>query len=315
MIKFNNYARYIVFAFIAYILVACGGGICPPNNDTINISMDSSNGGIANGAVNVSRTPSIILQFSTAMNPETINDSTIILSTSPDGSNPISISNITADSGNSVFHFSPLSALNEQTKYYVIITSNVKSAKGASVKQTSFSFTTGDFTSPMVSIISPLNNATNVSQTPIIQFQFSESVKNVNNTTVKLYESGYYTPISISSINAGSNNTFSFSPINTLNPFTSYRIVFESGITDTSGNSLTATTFNFATGDSVIPAVTITTPSNNSTGVSQSQIIQMQFSESVLYVTQNVSLRSSNPNGPVVAGKISKGADNTVMVQ
>lgn len=312
MVKFNNYARYIVFAFIAAILAACSGGNCPPdNNNTITISMDNSNGGITNGAVNVSRTPSIVLQFSTLMNPETINDSTIMLSTSPDGSNPVPISNITADSGNSIFHFSPLSALNEYTKYYVIITSKVKAATGIPVNQTTFSFTTGDFTAPMVSIISPVNNATNVSQNPMIEIQFSEPVQNVNGTTVKLYEFGSDTPIVISNITAGANNTYNFSPINTLNQFTKYRIVFESGITDISGNSLTTTTFNFTTGDSVIPTVAMLTPSNNSTGISQSQIIQFQFSESVLYVAQNISLRSSNPNGSVVAGKVSKGADNT----
>lgn len=311
MIKFNNYARYIVFAFIAVILAACSGGNCPPdNNSTITISMDNNNGGITNGAVNVSRTPSIVLQFSVPMDPTTINSSTIILSTSPDGSNPIPISNITADSGNSIFHFSPLSALNEQTKYYVIITSKVKSAQGASVNQTIFNFTTGDFTSPMVSIISPINNATNVSQNPMIQIQFSEPVQNVNGTTVKLYESGSDTPIVISNITAGANNTYNFSPLNSLNAFTKYVLVLESGIVDNSGNALIQTKFSFNTGDSTAPMVLMRYPSNNSTNVSLTPILQFEFSESVLNVESNTTLHKGGPNGSVVAGSLSRSRNN-----
>lgn len=322
-----------------FVLSACGGGGSSgggsnPNNSSNNdmgnnyVKLDSSNGGVADGATNVSLTPLIILKFSSPVIPTTVNNNTISITTSPtnvatltkktsakaslaDGS--VAIGTIVANNDNTVFSFSPDAPLSILTKYYVIV-NGVKTLGGASIPGIIFSFTTGDFTIPIAGIISPNNNATGISTTPSIQLQFSKDVINVNQSTVTLHAGSISgTTISLGSITAGSNNTFVFSPGTTLNEQTIYYIVLSAGITDTSGNALTPTDFHFTTGDFAIPTVNILSPSNNATGISTNPSIQLQFSEAVNNVTPTtITLRAGSTSGTTIAiGSITAGSNNT----
>jgi hypothetical protein len=310
--------------FLTALLFGCNNGSARLDSEiaTNKVSLDSSSGGVADQAINVSLTPNIVLKFTTTMQPSTINDKTVFLATSAliansalklHTNNLIPISSITANANDTIFHFSPLSPLASNTKYYVIVTNKVQTTTGSSVSG-NFSFTTGDFVTPTVSIVNPSNNATGVSTKPSIQLQFSEAVQKVTSTNLTLHEGSINgTAVAIGTIIAGANNTYTFSPTAALNQQTTYYVVLGSGITDMAGNALADTNFNFTTGDFNAPTVSIVNPNNNATGVSTQPSIQLQFSEAVQNVTStNLTLREGSINGTVVAiGAITAGANNT----
>lgn len=250
----------IALGVVFLLISGCGGsGECNPSSTgNAIVQMDTANGGIANGSTNVSLTPMIVLEFSLRMNPVTINSDTIILSTEPDinninqhktvSSTQILIGSILANNDNTIFSFSPQVTLSPMTKYYVIVTNNVKSIDNVTITGV-FSFTTGEFTAPMVSIMNPNNGAINVSLSPSIQLKFSEAVLNVNSSTVSLHEgSAVGNVVGIGNIISGNDNTYTFSPNVTLNESTNYYVVVSNNITDIANNRLVPQTFIFKTG-------------------------------------------------------------------
>ena len=264
----------------------------------------------ANNATNVEQTPSIQVQFNQAVN--NVNSTNVTLHSGSATGPTVAIGNLTLGSNNT-YSFSPSASLASETLYYVVLSSGITDVYGTALTQTQFSFTTGDFNPPSVSIVTPSNNATNVSQSPSIQVQFNQAVNNVNSTNVTLHSGSATGPtVAIGNLTLGSNNTYSFSPSSSLGSVTLYYVVLGSGITDSYGTALTPTQFSFTTGDFNPPTVSIISPSNNATGVSQSPSIQIQFNEPVLNVNSNVSLHSGSPAGATVAiGTITPGANNT----
>ncbi|MDD3266399.1 MAG: Ig-like domain-containing protein [Burkholderiales bacterium] len=304
--------NFFIFIFLAVSLISCGGS-CPSYNPTnAVVFMDNNDGGVANGATNVSRTPSIVIGFQYAVEPSTVNGNAIYLSISPDGTNPIALSNFTSDPTNKTFNFNPVLPLDPNIKYYVIVKDDVKFVNVDAVPNAIFNFTTGSTSKPMVSVLSPLNGTNNNSRTPAIQFKFSELVTNVDPNTVKLLdENGNEVPVG--NIVAGSDNTFTVSPLNVLNLNTKYRVVLD-GVTNIVGNSIDHTEFIFITGTIIVPSVAILSPSNNAESVSQSPLIQFKFSEQVTNVDHNaVKILDENGN-EVPVGNIVAGDDNTFTV-
>lgn len=263
MFKFNleDTMKKHVICLLSYfclmmLLTSCGGnGACTTSTTTpiTSVVMDSNAGGVANGAVNVSLTPMIVLQFSSAMDPSTINSSTIILSTSANLNQTkkaltsgIAISAIVANPNKTIFSFSSEAPLNDNTKYYVIV-ANAKTITSVAVNA-EFSFTTGDYTAPMVSIVTPSNGESNVELHPEIKLYFSESVLNVNTTNVRLHQGNLGGKlVAIMEPTQVGENTYVFTPLEDLKASTTYYIELSSGIVDLNNNALTATSFNFAT--------------------------------------------------------------------
>jgi hypothetical protein len=316
----KSYAK-IVLSFLIVLIAGCNNGSARLENKS-SVSMDSASGGVADNAVNVSLTPIIALKFTSTMNPSTITDKTIFLTTLSSIKNSmrnlqandlIPISSITANADNTIFYFSPISPLVQNTKYYVIVTDGVKTIVGSPVTGR-FSFTTGDFIAPTVSIINPSNNATGVSDSPTLQIQFSEAVQSINTNTITLHEgSASGSTVALSSITAGANNSYTFSPATTLKQQTTYYLVLSNGITDMAGNALPNTSFSFTTGDFTAPTVGIINPSNNATGVSANPTIQIQFSEAVQSINTNtITLHEGSASGSTVAlSSITAGANNS----
>jgi alpha-tubulin suppressor-like RCC1 family protein len=140
------------------------------------------------------------------------------------------------------------------TKYYLIVSNKVQSAKGIYISESSFNFTTGDYTSPTVAIISPNNGAQNVNVSTIINVQFSESVTNVTNN-LTLHQGSVNGAIVPTSLSNSINNTYQLTPLSILNPVTNYYVVAESAITDLSNNHLVTKSFNFTTLDNRVTQV------------------------------------------------------------
>ncbi len=168
------------------------------------------------------------------------------------------------------------------------------------------------------------NSATNVSLMPLIVLKFIQPVDplTANKTTVILstkptlektpQDKQLSSILAIEYITTSNGNTvFSFTPQNTLLPNTKYYVFLTNGITFTSGKSLMPTSINFTTGnfDVVQPTVNMLNPTNGSTNVSRSIIIQLQFNESVQNVdNRTVILHTGSHTGSEVAiGAITAG--------
>lgn len=293
----------IMVFFLTLILAGCLDAGC----EVPTVSMVSP----SNSSNNVPINPVIKLQFSSAV--INVNSPNVTLHESSESGTTIAIGAITAGESNT-YSFSPLPLLNSYTTYYVVVDSGVTDSVGNAVVTTSFNFTTGDYQSPTVSILAPSNNASNISTSPNIQLQFSESVINVNVTTVTLHTgSATGALVGVGSFTAGADNTYTFSPSTPLNEQTIYYVVVSDGITDIAGNHLIPNEFNFTTGDFTAPTVSIISPSNNANDVSADTSIQLQFSESVNNVNATtVTLHTASATGAVVGvGSFIAGINNT----
>ncbi|MDD3265870.1 MAG: Ig-like domain-containing protein [Burkholderiales bacterium] len=301
-----KYAIRLALVFlIPSIIIACGSSSSGSSAPAVSVDMMSP----LNGASGVSTSEVVVLQFNQSV--QNVNTTNVTLTKDTESGTAVILNNIIA-SNNNVYSFNA-SGLSQKTTYYVNIESGITNSAGNKITKTSFHFTTGDFTAPTVSMINPINNQTGVSKTPNISLQFSEAVNNVNATNVKLHEAGNQSAIAIGSITLGANHIYTFSPSSPLNDGATYYVEIMNGIKDAADNPIAPTRFIFTTGDFTVPVVSMSTPSNNSTGVSVSPSISFSFSEPVVGVTsQNVSLRLGSSVGAVQSiGNIVAGANNT----
>ena len=309
----------LLFLMALVVLSSCGSGKCAAPADTFSASIDS----FPNGAVDISQTPSIQIKFTQAV----LNVNTTTVSLYEQGTSgklqavgsPIPITNITAGSNNS-YTFSPLTPLISNTTYVIALNNGITTLAGVALTPTTFNFTTGDFITPMVSMITPANGVTGASLSQIIQLQFSESVTNVDTTSITLH-AGSVTgaAVALGNITAGASNSYSFSSTSPLSLSTTYYVVLSNAISDVAGNPLEPTTFSFTTSsgggssDTTAPTVVMTTPTNNATDVSITPGITLQFSEPVTNVTTtSITLHAGSVTGTAVAlDGITGGSNNS----
>jgi len=74
----------IMLMFTAIFLSGCSGAGDSASSEKAVATLDTSNGGIADGATNVSKTPTIVLKFDTPIDPATMNSETVKLAPSTD---------------------------------------------------------------------------------------------------------------------------------------------------------------------------------------------------------------------------------------
>ena len=265
-----------------------------------------------NNATHVSMTPNIQLKFSEAV--LNVSPNTVTLHEGSVTGALVATGQMTAGD-NHTYTFSPTTGLKQQTLYYVVLSNAITDTSGNALGATNFSFTIGDFTAPIVSLVKPSNNATGVLTSPSIQLQFSEAVLNVNSSTVTLREGSATGPvIATGAIVSGTNNTYTFSPVSDLKQQTLYYVVLSKAITDISGNALGAADLRFTVGDFTAPTVSLVTPTNNASNVTSHPVITLQFSEAMQNVSSSmVSLRKGDAaTGSLVAiGSITAGIGNT----
>lgn len=161
---------FTVIAFIVAISTVSCSGVCSPTTG-VSVNLSSNNGGVTENQINVNLQPLFELQFSVPMDPATINDSTILLSSTPLASDAqlMSITNSTVELGkisasndNTTFSFTTAVPLNPSQKYYLYI-NNVKTATNIGVSS-SFSFTTSPVNFVAVGTNSTILYSTNGSQ-------------------------------------------------------------------------------------------------------------------------------------------------------
>ena len=139
---------------------------------------------------------------------------------------------------------------------------------------------------PTVTTTSPTSGATGVSTSTTVTATFNEPVANANSSTFTLKANG--TAVTATVTFDGGTNTATLQPSAALAAGTTYTATLTSGITDTSGNPLTATSWSFTTAgtpDTTPPTVAGKSPPPSATNVVTSTNVTATFSEPVQLVS------------------------------
>lgn len=268
-----------------------------------------------NLAVNVSTQTDVTITFNEALDPATVSTSTIMLM---DGATPVagavSYSGVTAT-------FNPSSKLDTIKFYGVRVTTGVTDIAGNPIAADFTSIFTTE-RSPAVTVTTPPSGALNVPVTAKVSAQFTKAMGagSFNASTFVVREGGNDVAgtISVSGTNAV------FDPTSNLLPNTVYTVTITTGVTDVSGNNMTANkVWSFTTGvnvDVTAPTITATDPADAATGVDRDDHIRAFFSEPIDLSTVNtttftVSLAGvphpgtveSDPTGTIISFKPSAG--------
>ena len=249
-------------------------------------------------AINVSLNKVISANFSTLMDPTTINTSSFLVR---QGSNTIAG---TVSYIGTTASFVPTNPLKSNTLYTVTITSAVKSIMGVSMAANYvWSFTTVTVLPPTVISTDPINNAINVSLNKIISASFSVPMDPTTiiaaNFIVKLGS------IPIAGIVNYTGVTATFTPTAPLKSNSIYTVTLTTGMKIISGVSLANNyVWTFTTMNTTPPTVVSIDPINNATGVILTKIISAEFSVPMDPSTINSSSFNLKQGGNLVAGTI-----------
>ncbi len=197
-----------------------------------------------NKATGVAFNKAIVVTFSEAMDPLTINASTFIVKLGSSAvTGTISYSGLKAT-------FTPAVNLLPNQAYTGTITTGATNLTGiALVSDYSFSFTTGataDITAPTILSTNPANSAINVGINTTVGITFSEAMNSstINTSTITLNQGA----TTISGALSYTGNTATFTPSTSLLAGTIYTITITTGAKDIAGNALAANTvFSFTT--------------------------------------------------------------------
>ncbi|MCB8928643.1 MAG: ExeM/NucH family extracellular endonuclease [Ardenticatenaceae bacterium] len=194
-------------------------------------------------------------------------------------------------------------ALEESTEYYVQIdpgavvdAANTPNAFLGITDTTSWSFTTGDFSGPTYTTLSPADNATNVSLTPTLSITFNETVQagtgniTIHETVGDAQVASFDVTSDISlSTDTLTNDTVSFTVGAALDEETEYYVLIPAGaftddaITPNAFAGISVTTeWSFTTGDFTAPTVVELIPPDDSTNVTDFPVTSVVFDETVV---------------------------------
>ncbi len=203
----------------------------------------------------------------------------------------------------------PTKDLVESTSYYVQIANTaIKDLSGNTfagiTDATTWNFTTGDFTSPLLLVGNTFNPADEAVKIPVktnLTISFNEnialgtgliSLKTSNGTLVESFDVASSQNVSVNGV------TVTINPTNDLLESTAYYVqVAASAIKDLSGNTFAgindATTWNFTTGDFTAPVLGTPafSPLDNSINVLTTQNLLVKFNENIALGTGLITLK------------------------
>jgi methionine-rich copper-binding protein CopC len=203
-----------------------------------------------NNSTGVAFNKAVVVTFSEAMDPLTINTSTFSLK---QGSSVIS--GIVSYTGTKAT-FTPASNLAPNQIYTGTITTGVTNLAGvALISVYTFSFTTGataDITAPTVTSTDPQNNAIDVAINKVVGLTFSEAMNpsTISTSTFTVKQGS----TAITGIVAYSGTTATFTPSNAFAAGTVYTATITTGAKDLAGNALASSiAWSFTTAASATP--------------------------------------------------------------
>ena len=257
-----------------------------------------------NSATDVAISKAVVVTFSEAMNPSTINATTFTLK-----QGTTAISGVVSYTGLKAT-FTPASSLEYSKLYSGTITTGAKNKSGKAITaNVTFSFTTGvtpDITAPTVLSIDPLTSAIGVALNKHVALTFSEAMNpsTVNATTFTLKQG---TTAILGTVNY-SGVVATFTPVNSLGYNTVYTVVITTGAKDLAGNALVSNnTFTFTTvasTDVTPPTVLSTNPLDLATAVVLKQVVSVNFSEAMDPSTLTASTFTLKKGTTSVSGSV-----------
>lgn len=259
----------------------------------------------ANNATSVVTSTSASVTFSEAMNPATLNSSTLIIkqgTTVIPGS--VSVAGLVAT-------FTPAASLSANTLYTGTVTSAAQDIAGNPLAADyTWNFTTAaavDVTPPTVLSVVPAASSASVSTTTKVSVTFSEPVSETTLTSSTFTLKQGTTNVSGTISYTGSVATFT--PSTTLLANKVYTGTITTGVKDPAGNAIAALyTWSFttsSTADVTPPTVSSVTPSLNATSVALNSKLTITFSESMDASTINATNFTLKQGSTTVQGTVS----------
>jgi hypothetical protein len=206
--------------------------------------------------------------------------------------------------------FMPAADLLPNTLYTATISKTAVNGSGTSMlNDYTWNFTTGglaDIIKPVVTSVSPVNNATGVTLSHNVVVTFSETMdaSTFNALTFTLKQG---TTVIAGAITTTAT-TATFTPAADLTANKTYTATITVGAKDNAGNALSAnevlvfTTAEAA--DTQLPTVNATDPLNNAAGVARNKVVSVIFSESMNPLTITNSTLTVMQGTTVVAGTV-----------
>lgn len=233
--------------------------------------------------------------------------------------NPTPVATFAASSGaiaGNTVTFDPPTNLSSGSAYYVQVeataftdTATPANAFAGILDAITWSFTTAgaDTSAPLVTALSPANNAPNVALDASLSITFSEPVV-MGTGNLSIYQTGNPTPVeTIAAGDVGiSDNVVFLNPNNDFTAGATYYIQVDAGMfTDAALNPMAAitgtTSWTFTTipPDTTAPLVTGVTPLNGATDVSLTQALTVTFDEPIAVGTGDILIKKVSDNSTV----------------
>ncbi len=263
----------------------------------------------ADGTSGVGVNAYLRLDFSKPLNTETVNGSTIVLS-SPSGA--IAACSMSFSNGDQTVTIVPHSPLVPSANHTITV-SGLTDASGNSVVPFTSHFQTGptpDLVQPSVVAVSPVGGAEPLNS--VIEVTFSEPIDpaSLNDQTFGLVNQTTNQSLPGTRSLDASNRHVTFTPATQLAVATQHRIFVTQGILDVSGNGVQYNqNFYFTTGfttQTTPPTVVQTDPANGATGVPINVSVNVQFSTPIDPVSVSAATVALKTGATVIPATITQ---------
>lgn len=199
-------------------------------------------------------------------------------------------------SGTDTITINPSVNLQSSTGYYVRIDANAFPDETGNFfaginDATTWNFTTGDFTPPSISTLTPADNSTGIATNVDLVIEFDQAIGTTGTGSVQIYKASDDSLVetihaSTGAITGSGTDTITIDLASDLDDSTVYYIrVHPNAFPDASGNFFPGidddTTWNFTTADETAPFVSTFSPSDDAIDVSITANLVIEFNEIV----------------------------------
>jgi hypothetical protein len=275
---------FLFLLILTLILSSCSKGSSGPSLLTVELLSPGD------GDTNVVLNPQIVVRFSvpvTGVSKSSVELSSGILSS-------VELGTITP-MPNNTYIITVAGTLQSSTTYKLSLSDLIKSTQGVALEAVSYKFTTGFYSAPTVTMVTPFAGSTNIPVDSAFRFVFSASVSGVDMTSVTLHQGSVNGPAITSTVNGASLTDYTLVPATALSMDTTYYLDFDSSIIGVYGVPLIPTSFSFTTQAPLSVQMIQPYPT---TSVALNANIKLVFSAPANGInTQSVTIYQGSPGG------------------
>ena len=275
-----------ITAIAALFLAAFMGNCKDENVGVVGVCPQVVSTSPANGATSVALDKIISITFNEGINPATITPAAFTL-VDATGANARKVStsevigSLSYDPTTFTVSYTPKNKLKPNLAYTASVATTIKDLTGNALQVNYiWTFTTGASLSPTVTTTEPLNNATGVFLNTKVAAAFSTAMNPSSITTSSFLLKQGSTAIA-GTVSYNGTKAY-FVPTSPLTSNTLYTSTITTAAKDVAGTTLLFDyVWSFTTGTISAPAVTVTDPANQGTGVPLNKVINVTFSEAM----------------------------------